>query len=124
MLVTRSLSSVRSGTGCQTRVVHLIRQRGQGLCTTRIWAAVEGSQGTKRCMHVVLPYLGFKVNISRGHFGDLEDADGQRDGTQYKQAIVDQDAGQDCMSDSSITRNSQGQADRSIRPRAKSQRRL
>lgn len=72
-------------------------------------------------MHGVLPYLGFKVNISRGHFGDLEDADGQRDGTQDKQAVVDQDAGQDCVSDSSVTGNSRGQAYRSIRPRAKSQ---
>lgn len=48
-------------------------------------------------------YLGFKVNVGRGHFGDLEDADSQRDGTQDKQTVVDQDPGQDCMSDIPFT---------------------
>lgn len=47
-------------------------------------------------------YFGFKVNVGRGHLGGLEDADGQRDGTQDKQTVVDQDPGQDCMSDTPI----------------------
>lgn len=49
------------------------------------------------------PYLGFKVNVGRGHLGNLEDADGQRDSTQDKQTVVDQDPGQDCMSDTHVT---------------------
>ncbi len=48
-------------------------------------------------------YLWFQVNVGRGHFGNLEDADGQRDSTQDKQTVVDQDTGQDGMSDPSIT---------------------
>lgn len=48
-------------------------------------------------------YLGFKINIGRGHFGNFEDTDSQRDGAQDKQAVVDQDPGQDRMSDPSIT---------------------
>jgi len=51
----------------------------------------------------VYPYLGLEVNICRGHFGDLEDAEGQRDGTQDKQTVVDQDPGQHRVSDSPIT---------------------
>lgn len=48
-------------------------------------------------------YLGLEVNVGRGHLGNLEDADGQWYGTQDKQTIVDQDPGQDCMSDTPIT---------------------
>ncbi|KAG7239355.1 hypothetical protein INR49_029343, partial [Caranx melampygus] len=43
------------------------------------------------------------VDVSRGHLGNFEDADGQRDGTQDKETVVDQDTGQDCMSDPPIT---------------------
>lgn len=47
--------------------------------------------------------LRFKINVGRGHLGNLEDADGQRDGTQDKQTVIDQDTGQDGMSDILIT---------------------
>lgn len=47
-------------------------------------------------------YLRFKVNVGGGHLGYLEDADGQRDSTQDKQTVVDQDTSQDCMSDTPI----------------------
>lgn len=48
--------------------------------------------------HVTFTYLGLKVNVGGGHFGNLEDADGQGDGTQHKQGVVDQDPGQDRVS--------------------------
>lgn len=48
-------------------------------------------------------YLGFKVNIGGGHFRDLEDADSQWDGAQHKQAVVDHDPSQDCVSDPAVT---------------------
>lgn len=51
----------------------------------------------------VFTYLGLKVNIGGGHFCDLKDADSQRDGTQDKQTVVDQDPSQDCMSDPTVT---------------------
>lgn len=54
---------------------------------------------------VIFFYLGFKVNVGRRHFGDLEDTDGKRDSAQHKQTVVDQDPGQDRMSDASITRD-------------------
>lgn len=59
-------------------------------------------------MRGFISYLGFKVNVGRGHLGDLEDADGQRDSTQDKQTVVDQDPGQDCMSDTPITGDIKG----------------
>lgn len=52
--------------------------------------------------------LGFKVNVGRGHLGDLEDAYSQRDSTQDKQTVVDQDPGQDCMPDTPITGDIKG----------------
>lgn len=47
-------------------------------------------------------YLGFEVDVGGGHFGNLEDADGQRDGTQHKQTVVDQDPSQHRMSDPTV----------------------
>lgn len=47
-------------------------------------------------------YLGLEVNVGGGHLGNLKDADGQRDGAQDEQAVVDQDPGQDGMSDPGI----------------------
>lgn len=48
-------------------------------------------------------HLGLEVNIGGGHLGDLENAHGQRHGTQDEQTVVDQDPGQDCMPDLAIT---------------------
>lgn len=52
-------------------------------------------------------YLGLEINVGRCHLGDLEDAHSQRYGTQHKQTVVDQDPGQDCMSDTPITGNTE-----------------
>lgn len=59
-------------------------------------------------MCVPFTYLGFEVNIGGGHFGNLEDADGQRDGTQHKQTVVDQDPSQDRMSDAPVAADREG----------------
>lgn len=47
-------------------------------------------------------YLGFKVNVGGRHLGDLEDAHGQRDGTQDEQAVVDQNPGEHGVSDAPV----------------------
>ena len=38
---------------------------------------------------VYISYLGLQVDISQGHLGDLVEAEGEGDGTQDKQCIVD-----------------------------------
>lgn len=35
------------------------------------------------------PYLGLQVNVGQGHLGDLVEADGERDGTQHEERVVD-----------------------------------
>lgn len=52
--------------------------------------------------------LGLEVNIGGGHLGNLEDADGQRDGAQDEQTVVDQDPGQDGMSHTPVTGDTKG----------------
>lgn len=67
---------------------------------SRIWGLDAGNRAP-------FTYLGFKVNIGGGHFGDLEDADGQRDGTQHEQAVVDNNPSQDRVPDPAIAADTQ-----------------
>lgn len=42
-----------------------------------------------RLLATLAPYLGLQVNVGQGHLRDLVETDGERDGTEHEERVID-----------------------------------